>query len=93
MIRTKQITVVCASVALLCMQKVWTPLKKCFRASRMTCCSESLSPEKPMWRLSPVPLPRNAGKKRNSSGCSRKRSPKQIRSLPGAAQSAGKRFM
>ena len=30
------------------MQKVWTPLKKCFRASRMTCCSESLSPEKPM---------------------------------------------
>ncbi len=50
------------------MQKVWTPLKKCFRASRMTCCSESLSPEKPMWRLSPVPLPRSAGKKRNSSG-------------------------
>ena len=50
------------------MQKVWTPLKKCFRASRMTCCSESLSPEKPMWRLSPVPLRRSAGKKRNSSG-------------------------
>lgn len=50
------------------MQKVWTPLKKCFRASRMTCCSESLSPEKPMWRLSPAHLRRSAGKKRNSSG-------------------------
>ena len=45
------------------MQKVWTPLKKCFRASRMTCCSESLSPEKPMWRLSPAHLRRSAGKK------------------------------
>ena len=37
-------------------------------ASRMTCCSESLSPEKPMWRLSPAHLQRSAGKKRNSSG-------------------------
>lgn len=48
--------------------KVWTPLKKCFRASRMTCCSESLSPEKPMWRLLPAHPRRSAGKKRNSSG-------------------------